>query len=581
MDRFGFILIYCICHSISGSVLIDNLDNYNCLRNVIHQAYNARENIAFINLNDSTWLANIRNPFININSRNNLVFNKYPYTNYVIEVNNFHKLFFDIVHIKQSKLWDAILSPRGKYIVLTENQNDIEEMMKFLFSEDIYKVIVVQLKKHFNETSFISSDPYDMNNYKNMQYHTLGTCKNYSRVNFINYNTKNKNLNLTFCCYEFDLPYMGNFGQSGTRMSSLKLISRKLNMSLVILQNKGENQEFFATGKTEKLKHLIYGKHIDMFFVSNYYSYYFEEYEVTDYFMYDPPIWLIAAPEQMSNLEQIIQIFDFPLWMLIFITLIFTAIFAWLIGKYKHEKHFENISTSFMNLYSGMLNIPFPMRIKSTSLKLCIVFYWLYTFHVTYNFQGELSSFLTTPSYKPGITNLEEVVESNVIPILKAYQIKMFRDMNITLATKLSAKSVPIEGRSKIPHNVVKYVKNNKNSCMTSYESIFHVYQSYNIRILSGRFLEPHTESFGFRKGHPLFNTIDRIIRIIFEGGFNNRWLNHMRNRSKMEFSENVGFIALNNDHFQGVFILLSIGLVIAFVIFLIEVLYSKLKLKK
>lgn len=562
----------------------DKLKNLNsCLYNVVRNLYEPDETIAFHNFNRSTWFSNIPNPVINIGNGDFRAFDAYyPYANFVMFVYDINQISYDMFVLKQSKLWNANSSPRGKYLIILSERANAASILRFLWSEDIYQTIVFQFKQE--QSAFLSADPYNLRNYheSDLNFTVLGTCEDNEHVTFLEYAPSGLGRNLTFCCYEFKPPYMADVtsNRPGTTISALRLISKKMAMNLVLQNDSAVTNEFFMDGKSDKMQSLIYSKEIDLFSIPYYYAHHFEDYEVTSYYMYDTSIWIIPAPEEVSKIELLFTIFDAGSSALILAAIVFTILAVWLIAKYEKEKCFENVSKTAMDIYAATCSLSFRMlRIRSTAIKISLLSYFIFIMHVSSSFHGRYSSMLTKPTYKSGINTLEKLLESGrITPVLRWHQIALLNDTNLPLARKIAMKSKHYDEFG--PANEwLKYVVDYKNICIVTYEYEYYLYDSSAIRKLENRYLESRTDSFGFRRGHPLMNKINNIVRAIFEAGFNNKWLSNMKNlylARSHDQSEDNHLVFLTNKHLKGVYIVLLGGLTVGFGVFICEVIHSK-----
>lgn len=94
----------------------------------------------------------------------------------------------------------------------------------------------------------------------------------------------------------------------------------------------------------------------------------------------------------------------------------------------------------------------------------------------------------------------------------------------------------------------------------------------YNLFILGNHYLFSIEASYPFRKGYPIQNNINKIIRRITETGYQIHWTKMVQHRD-FEISKASIFV-LTIEHLQGPFYLLLGGYFIAILIGLYEVFF-------
>lgn len=545
----------------------------HCLGKMIKKLYKKDSLIVFMNFNELNCYLHMENPIMNVNLSQEIeIFKDYSYRNYVIFVHDLSQLRGDIYKLKFYINRDENL--RGMYLIVTNEHNNISEILKFLWAEDIYEVIVLKFMDNYSDSIVLSSDPYDLNNYKSMVFDVFGNCNNVMSVTFGRYTPRGHHLNLTFCCYHVNLPCMGDLNSKtpGICIKALQIISKQLDMNLQILNGTIVYQVLLKNETISLIRHKV----ADLVLMMEYYAPYFRQYEVTSYFYYDMAIWIVAAPQKVSPMEIIFHTFtnQFCGWVvLIFIFGYFTL---WKLAVWYKERDFSTATKCFLNIFAATVGGTFPMNIRNIRIRIFLIFYLFYAMHIGMYYHSVCRNALIKPKYKRGITSLEDVINYNVTPLIRVMHYYVFKQIGTSLSLAMVDNAVLLRSKHNVPHNTLKFISENRNYCIFSYESIYNMYRTETVRRLDGKFLQAQQLNFIMRKGHPLYEKIDGFIMTMRESGFFIQWLRELKNMTSIYKRKKIQNIVLSSDNLDGVYLLLFIGEALSFIIFLLEILYKK-----
>lgn len=543
--------------------------NDNCLSNIITALFNVDDALCFIATEETLSIQlNINNSFTFINQERFM--GNGVYVNYVLFVKNYKVFTQYIAKLRQSGIWDKLNSPRGKFFVVNNANSTIRlKILKHLWRNDIYRTILFQ---NDDQGKFYSANPFLDKNIFNVNEDELGSCQNLSRVNFIDYVLFMDKRDFFHSTGYYYLPYTGVPGSKyqGITLSLLDLIKIKININVVYhVSSDAENNEFYVTGRTNLTEQLIYDGILDAFFVSNLYWHYYEVYEITSNAYLEEQYWIIAKPPKKSGADVIVNLFTLQAWMCLITTYIIMSLTFSLLAKIENERCYTTLN-SFQVVLAANLGFYTAIYLKSKYLKLLLFITLLYSIIVFNCVNGGLSSALTNPGYERGITNLKEMIDSNVQPFWNMQKIKLLEAHNTTMAKKLRAKSIAYDAVTS-PRNRVDFVKKKLNYCTTAYDSYLKLYGTEGIRIIGQEFLIPHDIRFGLKKGHPYVPHFNKIIDLVVESGFVKKWVNDIKNVTWDKTVVNKK-VVLTIVHLQAAFNLLLYGLGGAIIIFLLEI---------
>lgn len=303
--------------------------------------------------------------------------------------------------------------------------------------------------------------------------------------------------------------------------------------------------------------------------------------DLSDIFLFDDAIWLVNQPEDLSNFKVLLSVFSLQTWLTLAFTLFITSLLWYLFAHCGEKPVYRCFHRCLIDVFHLSMNTGLHILPSSNTLRILMITYVLYSMHVNSYFLGKLGSILTHPGFEKGITNIEELAESTVVrPFTYQHHRKLMLTLNDSIAQKLGKKVVNITSFDFI--SLFDYMLKYKNTSLSSYESIIKYYakEQSKLKTISGRYLLNMEATYATRRGHPLLDDVNRVIKQILEMGLQKKWLSDMSIRS-FEKSNGKTQIVLSLEHLQGAFIVLLIGYSISVVIFLLEVTINKVKKSK
>lgn len=551
-----------------NELIVNNMERYE----TFHVLYTKDINFAITDQPSFTFYGNDTNT-IDLN-----------YNNFIVILNDLCEIdeFLSKFRTQNNTRWKNERMPRGKYFIIRLNNTiNLVDIFKRLWSYDINKIEV--FVKEFT-TRIVRSNPFKrINECGRHAYITSNVTCNVTFNNHEKYPTEIENcsLNAHVITYFYRVPYVSPDIKQGITLYPLQLLEDKykpiINWNVV---KKIYKQSDLLNGMPQTLIDFMYDRKFvnGNVFLAIYTRYVpvYDDFETSETLFSEKLMWLLPKPRLLPRFLVIIRLFSWKIW-LTAIIVIFTSSVLWTtISITKEERHSEDKFRSCLNVLS-MLFGWLQKQPKSKILKTFTIFFFFFSFHMNYFFQGQLSSCLTIPLYESRVRNVEQLLQSDAQPFMQMYIAKFWKDSpNKVIADIVKKAIISDEFKGTILETISNFSyampirKSNVILLEAEMENLQH-------------FLDESTYSLDVtqlhQKGDPLLPTINHIICQIRESGLNKKILNDMRNFTFVR-SDKEEHIVLSFSHVQAAFYELFIGLIIATSIFLIEIMRYKLYAK-
>lgn len=291
----------------------------------------------------------------------------------------------------------------------------------------------------------------------------------------------------------------------------------------------------------------------------------------------DEITYWVPTPLLVEGWKNFIIIFDFYIWILLMVSIIFASIVWWLIGlsRKQNAEGYDILTNCFIKVF-GLLFSSFNLQPNSWYIRSLFVMMSLYGYLMCQTYQSVLISFLTRPTFEKEINTIKEMVYSNL-------EYGGFYSIHYIFKEKGN------EAYLKLYDNYIE--------CPLTIECLNRTAQQRNFGVIKNsrqvRYLIP--KIYTYPNGRPMlkrtedkvtmiwiwFQTTkgflykDRFNEMIFklrENGLIFKWEKDAVNTWKRSVIESYSTVPLNFHHLKAAFIVLIIGLGFSVSIFLIEI---------
>ena len=281
--------------------------------------------------------------------------------------------------------------------------------------------------------------------------------------------------------------------------------------------------------------------------------------------------FIVPAPRPMANWMALITPFSSQTWIATLTAFVLVSSILALSDR-----------ASFLFVLGQLLWVQQPRLGGNESLgRLLLIIFWLFAATILPTvYRSGLISFLTRPYFTPPIDTFQQLVES---PIKKV----MFTDFYKSVLLNSTDPYRRQLGQQLVTsHNMSHMLSllDTGNWAMdSSLDNLRYVAGENNKRLhLMKERLFSTRSSFGLQKDSPLKPAMDRVIQRLIEAGLveYHRSANYGNNKKNDEIPESASnddrLVRFSLDNLQGAFYLLSIGVVIATLAFVTELIVAK-----
>lgn len=427
----------------------------------------------------------------------------------------------------------------------------------------IKPILLKQLITNRDETTDYNSIFYNNDH----EIYTTTTIQNYyGRSSF-----KNCNLTIGYVPTTHEPIQTVNTKKPGLIYHYGKILEETLGANIKY-ENQNFEGEFVRFGTIHKHVAKLNTKQVDLIPIYIVSTLFAEECALTESLYYDNTYWIVAKPGLISNIEVLMRIFNRMAWILILVAAVVAAIIYYftnyLIGDVRKLDFWKYVLDICRITLSSSVQIK-KIGIASNILLLCFMFYGL---QITTFTQARLSSVLTKPEHEQGITSLNELAYSNKIPLIYNVTKAFIAPDELEYSKVLKSKAQLLNVSNGALDNLEYVVKNPQFSTFVyGFVLDTHKYYASKVNKFTDYMFSYMVIIFTTRKGHPMFNVFNTFINRFREYGIDEKWQSDW---SATYFESKRTRVMLTLDHIKGALYILFVGYVIAFVIFLFEILF-------
>lgn len=303
---------------------------------------------------------------------------------------------------------------------------------------------------------------------------------------------------------------------------------------------------------------------------------FFEDFEISYPYVLDKMVWYVPAARPGEQWKSLFLIFSKTLWLLILFSLIFNIITWRCFGQIitVHSNSLKNtawcVLYSWYTLFLGSYN--FPQNIVTRIL----VTVWVFIgFFLASAYQSQLLSILTTPIYEHQISNLQELVDSNLKIEFEEIFMSGFTEHGSEEENKVAKKVDFIS----VEEYLNMHKRDHDKLAFFEYPNRmrFYAHKYYTQSNGAPKLYEIEKTVFlvhiGFYtiKGYPYLPRFNNLILRMWQNGLLNKWILDT-DRSMKQKNLDHGNIKLNINHFIGAIYIWIFGLITALFVFMCEI---------
>jgi hypothetical protein len=386
-----------------------------------------------------------------------------------------------------------------------------------------------------------------------------------------------------------DIQHNNIYKYGGLEIEFLHIVSKAMNMTLVYLPTPAGNE---VDQRTSILMRLHFGLidvvlgtiplHLDIL----------EFADATTPYLHTAFQWFVPCPTPVPRMETILGIFTVPVWLTLILVLIMTSATVWCIGNRHYESPlYSTVPTSLFNVWAIFIGVCVAELPRTSRLRIFFLIFLWYCFVINIVFQAFFVTFLVEPGFRQQIATFDELINSGIIFAFQEYteialNSTMYYDHmklkssrvncsdhdqcleRLIVSQDITMISIPLQADF-IAFKLIPNYKRGKHVCSLDED----IYKMFFVMYL--------------QLGSPLldrFNTI--ICRTIEAGLVDNywsmlKWKYHVKSIAKSVYdgnlSDNSLYFAFSLSHLKVTFFILTIGYILSSIVFIGELLYTKL----
>lgn len=271
------------------------------------------------------------------------------------------------------------------------------------------------------------------------------------------------------------------------------------------------------------------------------------------------------------------KMYDYYGYLIISSTIIISLVtFAWIYFLKSMEKEVNNkLSFAIFECLRLMVNTSIKTHMHKPAIRVFFSVVFLYFLIIQATFSGHLATFLTKPVYRKNVEDLADLLDPRYSKIYARNAMKEYITDRLLLEKMVFSDE-----------NCQNFIGNStSNACIEIDLNMVNAIHSYDLHVAKNPLLNRHA-GFLYRCGWSLSSQINNKIMSLVQSGILYKWYKiflHPINKNLQMRNEELTMVnhyrPLVYDDLKFVFILLSIGLFCAFVCFVVEIVFHKLRI--
>jgi hypothetical protein len=298
--------------------------------------------------------------------------------------------------------------------------------------------------------------------------------------------------------------------------------------------------------------------------------------------------WHVPCPAKYARWSSMFRILRVELWVVLVISIVVVAISTTLLARYSCTSEWSGYKTltgSLTKMWAVVLGVAVATTPRTPSLRSLFLAWVCFCVAFSTVFQAFLTTFLVDSGHTKPFQNIEDVSAAGISFYYK-------QEYKFLIEGNKSA----VLGKRREPTPVMEWASYHKNVSLF-YDDLF--IQGFYAR---GEYVDENGESLLCKlkdgpvykngismimfHGDPLLRRVSEIIDRVVEAGLYNHWISLKMDSDKLHARKIAlvnplgAYYSFNIHHMQPPFYLLSMGLCLSSVCFIVELLYNRLSSK-
>lgn len=309
------------------------------------------------------------------------------------------------------------------------------------------------------------------------------------------------------------------------------------------------------------------------------------QFQGTERYFTDHVTWYVPRAKPKARWMSVARVFAMKTWFICFFSIFVSATVFWSLAvtrsKFEDSHKYRNIFNCFADSWAVVLGVSVPEIPYNASLRLFFISWVIYSLSVSNIFQTFFISYLIDPGLEHGITNIDELVDSELDIILSVFLSSFFDEKLLKNPNRRRIVDTPYECLQNVA---------NKSNVATMLSRVYFMSAGNEFRDRDKQLnLSPFNEDVYsnhifmlLKRGNCLLDRINEVIFRLVEAGLPDKFLNsvlvtkrqYSLSRTKEDLNEE--YVSMTVSHLQSAFVLLCLGNLLSVITFIMEILHKR-----
>jgi len=302
--------------------------------------------------------------------------------------------------------------------------------------------------------------------------------------------------------------------------------------------------------------------------------------------------WYVQCARPRPRWQVLVRTFALSVWTALVLSFFAVAIVIWRLAKFPDEHQEAKRYLSFVGTFQTLLAVFLNVGVNQMPLGLFLRGFfclWVWScFALTTVFQTFFTSFLVDPGLEKQVSNVEELLASNLVLTFDVGYLPLFEDVeereNLILSRWVSCPGFEACSRRTAKVGDAATILDFQNFDGFKHQFVDEKGDSLLCR-LPGK-ISGYLIAMFMQKGNPLFGPVNNVILRVMEAGLVDFWWSLIVERKKFTTytdSEDapIKYFVFSMSHLYVAFTFLALGHCVSFVVFVLEVLWKMTHVRK
>jgi hypothetical protein len=296
--------------------------------------------------------------------------------------------------------------------------------------------------------------------------------------------------------------------------------------------------------------------------------------------------WCVQCARPRPRWQVFVRTFALSVWAALFLAFVAFAIVMWGLAKFPDERQESTLFRSFVGTLQALMAVFLNVSVNRMPCNMflrCFICLWIWSsFALTTVFQTYFTSFLVDPGLEKQVSDIEELLASNLTLTFDYGYKALFEDADeraeVILSRQVSCPDFESCARRTATVGDAATILDFQNFYVYSHGFVDDNGDSLLCRLPDK--INGYQISMFMQKGNPLFCPVDSVILRFVEAGLVDFWWKQVVERQNFTTQEEgadepITFFVFSLSHLNVAFKFLALGYCLSIFVFVLEILYK------